>query len=125
MKLGRSQLTTATFPSRIAWRDIANFQVPDFKILVNVINKRKLVVRTDRQTEGRTGPYKCHIQICNTTVYVTLDTYRVTTVFVQFVASSSFVGLTDYLKGLLIINSVRYLPSFVILSCALLCLFLL
>jgi hypothetical protein len=111
MKLGRSQLTTATFPSHIAWRDITNFQVPDFKIRMNVINKRKFAVQTqsDRErngrTDGRTGPYKCHIQICNTTVYAILDTYRVTTVFVEFVASSSFVGLTDCLKGLLIIRS--------------------
>jgi len=60
--------------------------------------------QSDRERDGRTGPYKRHVQNCNTTVYVTLDTYRVTTVFVEFVASSSFVGLTDYLKGLLIIR---------------------
>ena len=106
MKLGRSQLTTATFPSRIAWRDITT---SDFKIRVRVINKRKFAVHTARQREGRTdgpaGPNKRHIQICNTTVYVILGTYPVTTVFVEFVASSSFVGLTDCLKGLLIIRS--------------------
>jgi len=61
--------------------------------------------QTDKQMDGRTGPYKRHIQICNTTVYVTLDTYRVTTVFVEFVASSSFVDLAVCLKGLLIIRS--------------------
>jgi hypothetical protein len=53
MKPGRSQLTAAIFPSRIAWRDITDFQVPDFKIRVSVINKRKFAVQTDRWTEGQ------------------------------------------------------------------------
>lgn len=51
---GKKSADYATFASHIAWRDITNFQVPDFKIQVNVINKRKFAVQTVRQMDGRT-----------------------------------------------------------------------
>jgi hypothetical protein len=73
MKLGRIQLTTASFPSHIARRDNINFQVPDFRIRVNVINKRKFAVQIVRQGDGRTdGPIQMshsdlqHHSLCNT-----------------------------------------------------------
>jgi hypothetical protein len=64
-----------------------------------------------------------HHRVCNT------GYLHVRTVFVEFISTSSFVGLTDWLSDGFIdhpvcINSVYYVPWFVIPSCALLYQFL-